>query len=197
MAEGLIIAILAAGASRRLGQPKQFVSIDGEPLIRRQCRIAMASRIGAITVICGHETDACIAAISDLPLSIHRNAAWREGIACSIRRATQAAIEQNAAGLLILHGDQYRVSAEDLRALHAAWIASGSTKACRSRCEDYVGPPVVLPAPLFGELAQLREDQGARSVLSKLDANGLIDVAMPNAAYDLDLPAQLSALSHG
>ena len=49
----LVLAILAAGASRRLGQPKQLVSLEGELLLRRQCRIALEAQIGRVAVILG------------------------------------------------------------------------------------------------------------------------------------------------
>ncbi|MGQ0657203.1 MAG: NTP transferase domain-containing protein [Chromatiales bacterium] len=35
--------LLAAGASRRLGTPKQLLTIDGEPLVRRAARAALAT----------------------------------------------------------------------------------------------------------------------------------------------------------
>ena len=35
----LQMVVLAAGASRRLGQPKQLVMLGGEPLLRRQCHL--------------------------------------------------------------------------------------------------------------------------------------------------------------
>ncbi|MCI0366462.1 MAG: nucleotidyltransferase family protein [Phycisphaerales bacterium] len=191
MRDELLIAILAAGASQRLGQPKQLVDVNGEPLLRRQCRVAIEARVAPVAAICGCQADTCIAQIADLPVTIRRNEQWREGIASSIREAVGAAIEIHAGALLILHGDQYRVTAEDLRGLHAAWIASDSSMACRSRHADYTGPPVILPAALFGKLLKLRGDEGARPVLSGLDAASLIEVTMPNAVHDLDLPAQL------
>ncbi len=36
--------ILAAGASRRLGQPKQLVGFDGEPLLERALRMRERGR---------------------------------------------------------------------------------------------------------------------------------------------------------
>jgi CTP:molybdopterin cytidylyltransferase MocA len=196
MRDELLIAILAAGASRRLGRPKQLVDVDGELLLRRQCRVAIESCLGPVAVICGCQAEACTAPIIDLPVAVQRNERWREGVASSIRQATRAASENNAIALLILHGDQYRVTAEDLRTLHAAWrgAASRASTVCRARHADYAGPPVIWPAALFGELMRLQGDEGARSVLSTLDADSLIDVAMPNSMYDLDLPAQLSAI---
>ncbi len=193
---GLLIAVLAAGASRRLGQPKQLVEIGGELLLQRQCRVAREAQVGPVVAILGCRFEACADALRDLPVAIRNNTQWREGLASSIREATRAAIEAEAAALLIMHGDQYRVTAHDLRALHAAWNATGPTRACRSRYRDHAGPPVVLPAACFAAAALLTGDDGARGVLSALNPGAVIDVAMPNAAYDLDLPAQLADLAH-
>src|SRR5258708_35726162 len=49
----LLVVILAAGASRRLGRAKQLVSIGGEPLLRRQGRCALRARGGRVVVILG------------------------------------------------------------------------------------------------------------------------------------------------
>src|SRR3954469_1035503 len=94
----LLLAILAAGASRRLGQAKQLVMIENEPLLRRQCRIALESQIGDVVAILGCHADPCRRTIADLSLSIRINEEWSEGLASSIRHATRAAMEIDAAG---------------------------------------------------------------------------------------------------
>ena len=195
MPDDLLIAILAAGASRRLGQPKQLVMIDGETLLRRQCRMALEAQVGEVVVILGCHADRCSAAIADLPLSTRLNEDWSEGLASSIRIATRAAIEANAAGLLILHGDQYRLTSQDLQKLHAAWSLSKSLSACRSRHEDYAGPPVILPASCFNDALNLQGDEGARRLLKAFAPDSLIDVAISSAIYDLDFAAQLPIAS--
>src|SRR5689334_4089900 len=63
----VFVAILASGASRRLGQPKQLVSLEGEPLLRRQCRIAVEARIGPVAVILGCHANECDQLIEGLP----------------------------------------------------------------------------------------------------------------------------------
>jgi CTP:molybdopterin cytidylyltransferase MocA len=194
---GLVIAIPAAGASRRLGRPKQLVDIGGEPLIRRQCRVAVESGVGPVIVICGCSAESCAAEISDLSVIVVRNELWREGMASSIREAARAATSEGAAALLILHSDQYRITADDLRTLHAAWAAAGPSVACRSKCVGYSGPPVIVPARLFGTLLGLSGDQGARQVLSGLEPSSLREVDVPNAAHDLDVPAHLLEASCG
>jgi len=191
MPNHLLVAILAAGASRRLGQPKQLVMIDGETLLRRQCRMALEAQVGEIVVILGCHADRCGAAIADLPVSTRLNEDWSEGLSSSIRIATQAAIAANAAGLLILHGDQYRLTPDDLQKLHAAWSSFKRLSACRSRHEDYAGPPVILPSSCFNDVLNLQGDEGARRVLKAFAPNSLVDVAIPHAVHDLDFPAQL------
>jgi molybdenum cofactor cytidylyltransferase len=195
MFDELLVAILAAGASHRLGQPKQLVRIGDEPLLRRQCRIAIEAHVGPVTTILGCQADACLAALNDLSVSVRTNEQWAEGLASSIREAVRAAVEINAAGVLILHCDHYRVSAGDLQSIHAAWTKSGASTVCRARHEDYAGPPVIFPASCFSKLLVLQGDEGARRVISAFDANLVIDVAMRNAVYDLDLPEQLADLA--
>src|SRR5687768_1508691 len=118
----LVVAILAAGASRRLGQAKQLVELPGgEPLLRRQCRVALDADVGPVVVVLGCHADACAAAVTALPVTIRVNVGWEEGLASSIRHAARAATDASAAALLIVHGDQYRVTAGDLRLVNAVW----------------------------------------------------------------------------
>ena len=51
MSPELLVVVLAAGASRRLGTAKQLFPIDGEPLLRRQCRCALDAHIGRALVM--------------------------------------------------------------------------------------------------------------------------------------------------
>jgi molybdenum cofactor cytidylyltransferase len=195
MSDRLLIAILAAGASRRLGQPKQLVIVEGEPLIRRQCRVALESAVAPVAVVLGCHADACAATIADLPVTICVNHEWEEGLASSLREAVRAAVECGASGLLILHGDQYGVMAEDIKTLNRAWADAGGTTACRARHGDYAGPPAILPSVFFPRLLQVRGDEGARQVLSPSPGTPPpIDVPMPAAADDLDVPEQLISL---
>jgi len=187
----ILIAVLAAGSSSRLGQPKQLVTIKGEALLHRQCRMALETQIAPVAVVLGSNAMACAKAIAELPVTQLINQNWKEGIASSVRVATQAAIQLNASGLLILLCDQFKVTAQDLQKLCRAWAKSGGTKACRSRYQDYAGPPVILPKACFPMAMELHGDEGARKVFEKLKADSLIEVPMLNAVQDLDLPSQL------
>jgi CTP:molybdopterin cytidylyltransferase MocA len=187
----LLVALLAAGASRRLGQPKQLVEINGEPLLRRQCRVALDARLGPVAVVLGHEVDLIASTLAGMPVQICRNPDWQEGIASSVRTAVHAAREREASGVLLVQADQYRITAEDLQTITGAWEQGGGIKACRACFGDYLGPPVILTKTLFDDALRLTGDEGARKLLARLDRDLLIDVETPNASYDLDTPDHL------
>ena len=190
----LLLAILAAGGSRRLGQPKQLLSLGGKSLIRRQSRVALAAQVGPVAVILGCRAAECAAAIADMPVARHVNPHWTEGLGASIRHTAQVALAADAAGLLLLHVDQYRITAADLQSLHAAWTDSQLQRACAALHGDDLGPPVIFPRRSFAELLQLNGDAGARGVLAACPADSLRRVSIPNAAQDLDSPEQWAAL---
>ncbi len=190
----LLVTILAAGASRRLGHAKQLVELRDEPLLRRQCRIAIEAQIGRVAVVLGCRAAECAATIADLPVAHQINAQWQEGLASSIREAARAARDDDAIGLMLLHVDQYRLEPADLRAVHAAWSNSGGLKACVSTHDAANGPPVIFPKRCFDDLMLLKRDTGARGVLARLPTADLCSISVPNAFHDLDLPVELATL---
>src|SRR5262245_29827025 len=158
----VLIVILAAGASRRLGRPNQSVTLGGESVLRRQCRRALSAGIGPVSVVLGCDSEQHAQLIADLPLEIRINDKWREGMAASLRHAVDAAI--GYAACLILQADQYRISPSDLRTLRAVWSLAPEF-ACMSRCEEYAGPPVIFPTTYYDPIMRLRGDTGARALL--------------------------------
>jgi CTP:molybdopterin cytidylyltransferase MocA len=171
------------------------VELGGEPLLRRQCRIALEAQVGPVAVILGCQAADCAETIVDLPVVRHVNQRWAEGLGASIRQAAEAAVAADATGLLLLHVDQYRLTAEDLHLLHIAWLGSRGLSACAAAHGNDFGPPVIFPRRCFAELLQLDGDAGARRVLAALPAGALRRLNIPNAVHDLDSPEQMAALT--
>lgn len=187
---GLAGIILAAGASTRLGQPKQLVRLQGTPLIARAVREALPICDAGVFVVTGARHDEVSAALQDLPVTVLRNAVWREGIGSSIREAV-AAIEQSVEAVLVMLADQPAVTEKGLRTLVAAWALDPGHIAA-SRYDDTVGVPAVFPRDYWSLLATLRGDRGAKSVIDAAEPVNV--VAMPEAAMDIDTPEELAAL---
>lgn len=189
----MLVTVLAAGASLRLGQPKQLVTLAGEPLVRRQCRIAGESQLGPVAVVLGCYANELAAVLAGLPASRLINHHWSEGLAASIRCAAQAALDLRVDGLLLLHVDQYRLTVADLQSLYAVWKEKAES-VCVAQYGDDFGPPVIFPRHCFAKLLELNGDVGARRIIHSLPAHTVLRVNLHNAIHDLDEPSQLAAL---
>ena len=191
--DAILVAVLAAGASRRLGTPKQLVSVGGVPLARRQCSVALAANVGPVVIVTGSRAADVAAAVAGLQVDVCVNPDWEEGLATSLRCAVVAARLNRARALLVFACDQYPVTTEDLVGLSSAWRHAGRV-ACVSRAGDHLGPPAVLPADCYDAVLRLHGDMGARSVLFDADRPHPLEVENPRAKFDLDHPHDLEAL---
>ena len=116
MSASIPAIVLAAGASRRLGQPKQLLKLDGETLVERAVRLANEAGAAPVIAVLGAHYQAIRAAVA-LEGAIHiLNDEWEQGIASSIRAGIDAldAIAREASGVLILSCDQPRLTAGHL-----------------------------------------------------------------------------------
>jgi CTP:molybdopterin cytidylyltransferase MocA len=192
MPDELLVAILAAGASRRLGRPKQLVEVAGEPLVRRICRMAIDAAVGPTAVVLGCRRQEITPLLADLPLMILINDAWEEGMASSVRAATRAAVDLQVAALLLLHADQYALTCDDLVHLRDAWRRSPGC-CCLSRDGEHFGPPAILPATRFDQMLTLSGDTGPRAILHA-DPR-IAEIQIPGASRDIDCPSDLPCCS--
>jgi molybdenum cofactor cytidylyltransferase len=187
----LHILILAAGASTRLGQPKQLVRLDGRPLLHTMVSHAVAVAGHAVTVVVGAHAQELALLLKHSPASVIVNRYWQEGIGASIRCGI-AALPPACDAVLIMLADQVGVSSDDLKRLVSAWKGQ-DTSLVASLYSGTVGVPAIFPRWCFSDLAMLRGDAGARRVLQRY-SDRLTRVPMPNAAVDLDTPEQLEEL---
>lgn len=179
--------LLAAGASRRLGRPKQLLQIDGIPLIRRLALAALATAPVELLVVLGAETDGCRDALAGLPLRIVIAQHWAEGMGASLAAGARAAAD---AGLLVLGVDQPALSAAHLSALVSRWRVD-PMQPVASRYADVIGTPALFPANWRQRLAQCQGDQGARAWLR---GAGCHSIDAPELAFDIDHPDDLTRL---
>lgn len=189
----LAAILLAAGASRRLGQPKQFVERNGESLVRRSAGLLVKLAADPIIVVAGFQSDKIIHELQDLPLSLVINQDWEQGmggsLACGVRN-----IAPEVDGVLVMLCDQWRLDLDDLLRLKSAWTSDISRiivaewndgKSCLS------GPPVIFSGSMMHELKIVKGRQGAKSIIDR--HKGIVyPVEVRNAAFDLDEPGDLA-----
>ncbi len=108
-------------------------------------------------------------------------------------RAGLAAVPRSAQAALVLLVDQPRVDAAALQRLVAAWRRRPALPAA-ARYAGNPGVPAVLPRRHWRAVRALRGDEGARALLRD---SPVTLVEMPEAALDVDTPADLLALRTG
>ena len=180
--------VLAAGGSRRLGQPKQLLPCGDETLVRRAARMALATAPLRTLVVLGADADAVFASLSGLAVTRVDCADWQTGLAASLR-AGLAAVPAAAAGLLIVLCDQPALDAAHLERLCQAWREQPG-RAAASRYAGRLGVPALVPRAWFADLLGLSGDAGARDLLAQRRAE-VAAVDNEALAADIDVPADL------
>ncbi|HEX2917812.1 MAG TPA: NTP transferase domain-containing protein, partial [Edaphobacter sp.] len=92
--------VLAAGASQRLGTPKQLVRIGGETLVERTVRICREAGCDPVVVVLGAAADQVRSACSLDDAMLVMNRHWQEGMASSIAQGVSA-LDVNVDGCVI------------------------------------------------------------------------------------------------
>jgi molybdenum cofactor cytidylyltransferase len=157
--------VLAAGASRRLGQPKQDVMLAGETLLERTVRIASLAGLDPVYVVVSQQQPP--ASLASATILVNLDAA--EGMASSIRTGVLAAIRGGSQGAAILACDQPAVTPEHLRD-----IVGDGAAIVASAYAGRKGVPAYFPAAAFAVLLELRGDTGARDLLANASAIELV-----------------------
>jgi len=186
--------IIAAGSSRRLGQPKQLILLNGETLLQRSMRITREAGADSVFVVLGANRERIETEVDFSETKIIVNAQWEEGMASSIRAAIQAIRDQapQTTGVLLTVCDQPAITSQHLSCMLAAF-RDDSASTIASAYAGKRGIPAIFPREAFADLLALRGDRGARGLLSDPD-RVVIELALENGELDIDQPIDLARL---
>ena len=164
--------LLAAGASTRMGRPKQLLPLAGRALLQHSLDQAAAACFDELILVLGHRA-AEIRDALDLPDSyrcrVVVNEHYREGQAGSLRLGLRSAAPAAAAAAILL-GDQPLVTAVRIDRVARAFREAGARAArplyTGTAGERIPGHPVFLARSTWPELERLAGDRGARDLLA-------------------------------
>lgn len=187
--------ILAAGASSRLGHPKQLVEYHGETLLEHALRAAKDAGAAPVLAVLGARFAAICASVPFSDAIPVLNDQWEHGMSTSIHaglyeldvRAPQAS------GALVMSCDQPRLTAQHLRALLDAYSTQKVPSIVASSYAGTHGIPAIFPRSLFSRLHALRGDKGARPLIANPHCP-VISVPFVGGELDIDLPEDLEKL---
>lgn len=189
----VLLGVLAAGSSARLGTPKQLIPYKNTNLINYVLENALKSCVGNVAVVTGYKKREIAGAIKDIPCIILENDEWQSGISSSIRVLAQYAKRENYSHLLISLCDQPGVSNELFDEIISKGVnAKNAIILCKYK-GGTTGPPALIPGMIFDKLTRLRGDRGGKSLYDQLDLP-ILHIDFPGGGFDIDTPEDLDKI---
>lgn len=185
--ESIAVIVLAAGASTRMGEPKQLLPFDGSSLLRRAAETALASSCRPVIVVLGAHADAARRELGGLPVRAVENKEWAEGINSSIRAGIEALnVVGTIEAVVVTLCDQPFVTGENINELVAEYRRTSAALVV-AEYDGTLGVPALFARELFGELKHLRAGGGAKRLIAE-HADRARRVRLTRAAIDVDTP---------
>ncbi len=183
------IVILAAGASTRMGEPKQLLEYRGKPLLRHAAEIALKA-CERVIVVLGARAAELRSALAGLPVTVAENPDWAGGMGTSIRAGIAAAAHLD--GVILTLADQPLITAEFFLTLVRSHLDSAQP-IVTSQYAGTVGVPVFFAREYFPHLLALEPSQGCKGVILKHSDHSL-RLDCPEAEMDVDTPADYARM---
>ena len=161
------ILILAAGASKRLGEPKQLLPYKKTSLLSHTIQEAKSVKNAQVFVVTGAYFQEIFQSIRSLGVTVLKNNDWENGMGSSLSKGIQFLKKKNLFDrVLITLSDLPLMACEHYEDLINLSIES-KKRIILTEYDDVSGVPVVFEKSLFDELSLLNDDEGAKPVIEK------------------------------
>ncbi|TDI62780.1 MAG: 4-diphosphocytidyl-2C-methyl-D-erythritol kinase [Alphaproteobacteria bacterium] len=191
----LATIVLAAGKSSRMGGANKLLAeFSGKSMIAHTLQQVIGADIGPTIVVTGRDATDIKAAIDGTGATITHNPDYENGMASSLRTGINA-LPADIDGALICLGDMPLVTADQMKALAAAFDPVEGRGICVPTHQGKWGNPVLWSATYFDEIRAISGDKGARDLLHH-HGDRVFEVAMDDATIlqDFDTPESLATL---
>ncbi len=211
------VIILASGLSLRLGQAKQLLCKDGEPLICFITKLALSTKPQAIIIVIPDNQPSIASAMNELAFQYSMiqmvvNSTPEIGMAYSLNLAIEAVTQLTISlieRVVIMGVDQVLLDEQHLAKLLAdkrSVVASvysswqhlnnrnlNETSAATVLKQNIIGLPLTIDYDLLREWqALLVGDKGLRYLIRELKPSQISTVVNHQLSYDIDTPEQLA-----
>lgn len=185
----LAAIILAAGMSRRMGQPKSLLPLGNKPLVHHVIQtIRAGSSIAPIIIITGHRADEVAGSVEcSIARFVHNPHHETAAMLSSIQLGLGALPAHTQAALIAL-GDQPLISRQTIASLIAEWM-NKKPLAVLPAYDSHRGHPVLLDRRAFSQVIALTPDQTLKDFLNR-HADEVVEITVPDPMirFDVDTP---------
>jgi molybdenum cofactor cytidylyltransferase len=187
--------LLAAGLSSRMGSNKLLFEVEGESLLRRSARKALAGGLDPLLVVLGHEAERTGRELAGLSCRMVLHPGYEQGITTSVQ-AGVSALPAEVQGAMVLLADMPHVTPEMISAL----IARYRSTAAPLVISDYEGvnaPPMLYDRVLFDEIQAMTAAGCGKQVVKRHRGEAEVLFWPAAALADLDVPEDYERLLAG
>lgn len=180
--------ILGAGASQRLGPPKQLLPFRGTTMLGWVVQQAQsATGVDELIVVLGRAADEVREQVDFGTARVVENPIFTEGCSSSYQ-AGLAALNSESQAIMIILGDQPGIQPEVINTLAEAWRR---TEALIALCSynGRKGHPMIFSRAMFGQLERLHGDKAAWKLV---DANADL---VQEVHFNLPFPDDVNSAS--
>ncbi len=193
--------VLAAGASRRMGQNKLLLKLEGESLVRRAVRRALGGGAGGaegvggalspVVVVLGHESERVAAELAGLACEFAVNADFTGPTSGSLHRGLER-LPADVDAAVVMLADMVLVTEQMVGAIVAAARGTDAPLVV-SRYGDVTAPPLLFRRAVFPELLAWTGEGCGKPVVQR-HRDEAVYVDWPAALLtDVDTPEDLAA----
>lgn len=189
--------ILAAGFSRRMGEPKMMLPYKGKPLIQHAIEECLKSQLDGIMVVVNPQINNLAEAVNmegiDRILLNHQS---HEGMSTSVKMGVQSLPETAQAAVFLL-GDQPSMSSAEINRIIEDYHNHPDFSIIQARYLDNPGHPVLFKKHMFHQLLDISGDEGGKSVIKKCKQQVFYSNMNRKAIPDIDTPDEYRMLVDG
>lgn len=179
------ILILAAGQSKRLGEPKQLLPYKDTTLLSHVIEQVKPIRRADVFVVIGAHFSEVFQSIRGQKATIIKNNNWEEGMGSSLSKGiTFIKKKDNYDRVLVTLSDLPLVTTEHYEEL-IALSESSRKRIILTEYDDVSGVPSIFDRSLFNELSLLIDDEGAKPVVKKYNKE-VLKMTSKTPYFDVD-----------
>jgi molybdenum cofactor cytidylyltransferase len=179
--------LLAAGESKRMGEPKQLMPLGKHTLLEQAIDNLLNSSVDETIVVVGHKAEEITKAIATKPVKIMLNHNYRQGMSTSIVAGLILVDPQSQAVILAL-GDQPLVESRTINQLIDAFNSHDKGIAVPTH-RGKRGHPIIFNIKYKAELLELEGDIGGREII-KNHPDDVLEVAVDSESVLSDINTQ-------
>ena len=179
------ILILAAGESKRMGEPKQLLPYNNSTLLLHSIEQANNIKYSDVFIVIGAHFADVFKSIRGQKATILKNNNWEDGMGSSLSKGIELIKKKNSYDrVLVTLADTPLVNTEHYEELISLSDATGK-RIILTNYDEVSGVPAIFDKSLFNELSLLSDNEGAKPVVKKYKKEVLkMDSKIP--FFDID-----------